>query len=134
MTLLRRAVFFGVLTGLLSPWQNVSFAQKESEREPSFSRAQAGDGRTAYREYCASCHGAKLEGIHLSPSLVGSRFDWSWRGKSVDILSFHVRRMPPEGVPGAGSISDEAYTNIVAYILMSNDFAPSDAELSISRL
>ncbi len=43
----------------------------------------------------------------------------------------------PEGKPG--SLSDETYTNILAYILRSNDFAAGDAELpsdmdALSRL
>ena len=102
-----------------------------SEQAPiSFTSAQASKGRTAYRTYCAACHGPKLEGIGLAPSLVGTRFDRSWRGKSMEVLAFHMRRMPPEGIPGHGSLSVEAHTNMLAYILRSNDFAPGDVKLS----
>jgi len=95
----------------------------------SFTSAQASKGRAAYRTYCAACHGPRLEGIGLAPSLTGTRFDRSWRGKSAEVLAFHMRRMPPEGIPGHGSLSDETHTNMLAYILRSNDFAPGDIEL-----
>jgi alcohol dehydrogenase (cytochrome c) len=52
-----------------------------------------------------------------------------WRGKSAEVISFHIRRMPPLGAEGAGSISDETYANILAYVLLSNDFTASDVEL-----
>jgi alcohol dehydrogenase (cytochrome c) len=96
---------------------------------PQFSQAQAAAGRTAYRENCAACHGDKLEGADRSPSLVGTRFDQTWRGMSADVISFHMRRMPPEAVAEPGSLSDETYTNILAYVLISNDFAPGDVDL-----
>lgn len=110
-------------------WQSTNVAQGATG--PSFTRDQASAGRAAYRESCAVCHGAKLEGIHLSPSLVGDRFDQTWRGKSADVLSFHIRRMPPEGAEGHGTVNDETYTNILAYILISNDFEASDEALPI---
>ena len=108
----------------LALWQSACWSQ-----DVSFTQEQAAEGRKAYRESCASCHGAKLEGFHLSPSLVGDRFDQMWRGKSAEVISFHIRRMPPLGAEGTGSISDETYANILAYILLSNDFAASDVEL-----
>lgn len=95
----------------------------------SFSKSQAAAGGTAYGEHCADCHGEKLEGLDISPALAGARFDQTWRGKSAANLSFHLRRMPPESVAEPGSLSDETYTNILAYILASNGFSPSDAEL-----
>lgn len=126
MALIRRTGFFWVLVLLLGQWASVSLAQTASEQAPGFSPAQASAGKEDYATYCASCHGAGLEGMQLSPSLVGARFDRTWRGKSADKLSFHLRRMPPK--PGAppGSLSNEIYTNILAYILQSNGLASSD--------
>lgn len=95
----------------------------------SFTKEQVGKGRMAYRQSCANCHGGRLEGMHPSPSLKGQRFDLTWRGKSVDVLSFHIRRMPPEAVAEPGSIDDESYTNMLAYILNSNGFEPGDTAL-----
>ena len=74
MALIRRTGFFWVLILMLGPWQSVSEAAA-----PSFKRDQVVKGRADYRTHCASCHGARLEGQHLSPALVGARFDLTWR-------------------------------------------------------
>jgi len=124
MTSTWRSRIFWVLVLLAAQWQTLGLAQA-----PSFSSAQSIAGREAYRETCATCHGPKMEGMHLSPSLVGARFDQMWRGKPVDALAFHIRRMPQEPVGEPGSLSDETYANILAYILRSNGFEPSKDEL-----
>ncbi len=125
----RRAVFLWLATMLPGSWQLGCLAQSTSEPVLSFSAAQASMGKSDYAKHCASCHGADLAGIHLAPSLIGRRFDRTWRGKSADSLLFHLRRMPlqPGGIPG--SLSDEIYTNILAYILASTGFPASDAPL-----
>ncbi len=120
------------------------FAHRASGANLSYSEAQATEGKTAYESNCASCHGNSLGGSHLAPGLVGPRFDQSWRGKSADVLSFHVRRMPPEGSGEPVSLGEVTYTNILAYLLKSNGFPagegalPSDVaalgELTIPRL
>ena len=96
---------------------------------PSFSSAQAARGRAQYQEHCASCHGPRLEGEHVSPALVGARFDHSWRGKSARVLAFHLRRMPPEPSEAPGGLGDETYANILAHILLSNGLEAGAAEL-----
>ena len=96
---------------------------------PGFTQTQAAAGRTAYREHCADCHGARLEGPDVAPGLLGTRFDYSWRGKPVGLLALHVRRMPPESVAEPGSVSVEAHTNILAYILRMNGLDSGDIEL-----
>lgn len=100
----------------------------------TFTQEQAAAGRQTYRQHCVQCHGAKLEGLQTAPGLAGARFDQTWRGKSAGLLSFHVRRMPPESVAPAGTLSNEDYTNVLAYLLISNGFdagetaLPSDIE------
>lgn len=97
--------------------------------EPAFTQAQASAGRAAYREHCAICHGTRLEGLEHAPGLAGARFDQMWRGRSADVLSFHLRRMPPEAVAPAGTVSEETHTNILAYILATNGFTSSETAL-----
>ena len=104
----------------LAGWASAGLAA-----DASFSEEQAQKGRGAYNRHCAECHGVRLEGEHLSPPLVGDRFDVTWRDKSAGVLSFHLRRMPPD--PRAGTLGDEVYASILAYILESNDFAAGDA-------
>ncbi len=96
---------------------------------PPITQAQVVAGRNDYRQHCAVCHGPRLEGVHVSPALQGDRFDRAWRGKPVANLAAHVRRMPqpPAGEPG--SLSDESYTNILAFLLQTNGIAPSETPL-----
>ncbi|MDX1382106.1 MAG: PQQ-binding-like beta-propeller repeat protein [Thermoanaerobaculia bacterium] len=97
--------------------------------DPSFSEEQARRGRALYLRHCSDCHGARMEGEHLVPSLVGSRFDQSFRGKSAGILAFHLRRMPPD--PRAGTLGDAVYAEILAHLLASNGFEASDTPLPV---
>ncbi|MFP6584025.1 MAG: PQQ-binding-like beta-propeller repeat protein [Candidatus Hydrogenedentota bacterium] len=136
MIILRRAICLGVLVLVSAQFQLDSLAQrppaegrKKATDPPVFTKKQSADGRKAYREYCASCHGAKLEGLDIAPALNGSRFDQTWRGKAADILSFHVHRMPPENVDAPVNLDDETYANILAYILQMNDLEPGDDAL-----
>ncbi|HJN50657.1 MAG: PQQ-binding-like beta-propeller repeat protein [Pseudomonadales bacterium] len=128
MTIIRRAGFLWAVLLLLGLWQSASSAAT-SEVAPGFTRAQAKAGGKAYQQYCVECHGPELEGVAIVPPLAGSRFDQSWRGKSADILSFHLRRMPPLPVAEPGSLGDETYANILAFILKSNDFKPGRKKL-----
>ena len=120
MRTIKRAAICGGCVVALSAWQPASIGQTPIQKPPSFTQAQASAGGAAYRQHCASCHGVQLEGQHLAPSLSGERFDRSWRGKTVDTLMFHLRRMPPRPGATAGGLDDDTYTNILAYLLQSN--------------
>ena len=116
------AVLFGFL-------QVGSLAADQPNDTVSFTKAQADAGMADYGKHCATCHGADLAGIHLAPSLIGDRFDRTWRGKSADILSFHLRRMPPKTVAEPVSLSEATYAPILAHILQANGFEAGDVEL-----
>jgi len=129
MRLFRHVVCLLALIFLLGQWSYFGKAQTRSKRELNFSARQATEGKKAYEEHCADCHGGELEGVDIAPGLAGARFDQTWRGRSVGTLSFHIRRMPPESVGEPGSLGDEVYTNLLAYILDANEFASGDVEL-----
>ncbi len=114
----RRLFFFWVLFLGVSSWAAPGWAAA-----PSFTAEQATKGKALYQKHCALCHGAKLEGEQVSPPLAGARFDQMWRGKSASVLSFHLRRMPPEPVDAPGGLGDEVYANILAYIFATNGLA-----------
>jgi len=79
MRTMKRAALFGGCVVVVSAWQPASLGQTPIQKPPSFTQAQASAGAAAYRQHCASCHGARLEGQHLAPSLTGEHFDRSWR-------------------------------------------------------
>src|SRR5205085_6530422 len=115
MTTMGRAGICGCCVVALGAWASAGLGQAPGTRSPAFTQAQVSAGSQAYRQHCASCHGAKLEGLQLAPGLTGERFDRVWRGKTADTLMFHLRRMPP--APGAASnnLGDETYASILAY-------------------
>jgi alcohol dehydrogenase (cytochrome c) len=127
---MQRAAVYGCLVIALWAWNVVGSGQTPPATQlATFTEAQSGAGSAAYRQHCASCHGAQLEGLHLSPALSGERFDRTWGGKTVDTLMFQLRRMPPQQGGGSAALSDATYANILAYLLEANGQAAGGAEL-----
>ncbi len=89
-------------------------AEPPAAPEPSF-RAQAAAGAEAYAAWCASCHGAGLEGTTLGPLLSGDPFMRRWGGRTPALLLGDIRASMPPG--GGDGLSDEDYLGIVAHIL-----------------
>ena len=84
----------------------------------AFSDAQAASGQGAFAQACAGCHGATLRGAELAPALAGAGFMSVWGARTTRQLFDYIKRDMPPGQ--GGSLSDEAYVNIVAHILQSN--------------
>ncbi len=90
---------------------------------PSFTVEQAATGRTAYEACCAACHGGNLQGGALGPALTGRPFMQRWGGKSVDTLYLQIAATKP--APAPGSLGDETYAALTAYLLGRNGVRPS---------
>lgn len=93
----------------------------------SFTQQQAALGELAYAADCASCHGDNLQGFGLVPALGGSYFANRWSGRPLAELALEVRRMPPGA---AGSLGEETYTNILAFLLGRGGIAASQSALA----
>jgi len=92
-----------------------------------FTDAQAKRGEAAYGMSCAGCHGEDLYGRAMGP-LRGDHFLDRWREDSLDVLFTHIRtRMPANA---AGSLTEAAYLEILAYILQVNGFPAGPQELT----
>src|SRR5579862_6173414 len=48
-----------------------------------YNKGQAARGEAAYREHCAFCHGASLEGTDDAPPLAGRDFRQDWDGANI---------------------------------------------------
>ena len=117
-----RIVLSGVIVATLGI---ILTAGQERRPRGVFTAAQAESGRTAYQASCASCHAENLAGQSTEPPLAGPAFISTWGGRTVrELLSFTQAAMPPGG---AGTLSEETYVNILAFILHSNG-APSGTE------
>ena len=90
---------------------------------PQFTAAQAAAGKTAFDADCAVCHGNTLRNGTMAPPLAGEAFHAMWGGRSVRALFDAAKAMPPAN---PGSLSDQTYANLLAYILPMNDYVPGD--------
>jgi len=91
---------------------------------------QATRGRNVYSQNCGTCHGDNLGGQDPAPALVGDAFMTLWAGHSVGDLFDRTRTTMPQASPG--SLSPQAYLDVVAYLLRSNDFPSGKQELNDS--
>ena len=91
-----------------------------------YTMQQAAAGRAAYEESCAECHLATMVGSFEAPELAGPNFLRYWSGNPVGELHDVAMTMPPGE---EGSLNEETYVNIIAYILSRNGFEASDDPL-----
>ena len=103
-------------------------ADEASASQPaSYTQEQADRGHQAYNSNCVTCHGANLKSPTYGPPLSGEYFIGKWGGQTVGALYEYTHdRMPPSR---PGSLSDQQYADIVAYILSGNGVSPGDSEL-----
>lgn len=87
-----------------------------------FSFRQANRGQRPYLRHCAECHG---DGLRGDPPLIGESFITSFH--TVGELYDYTRRTMPQDAPG--SLSDEMYADITAYVLDRNRFPGGESDL-----
>jgi mono/diheme cytochrome c family protein len=97
----------------------------DGERTLTIGADQVVQGAAAYQSACADCHGAALEGMAHFPQLVGGPFRNRWSDRPVGDLHTYVATQMPLGA--GGTLSDEAYAAIVAYLLERNGLEPGEA-------
>ena len=117
-------IVMGALTG--APGVVVAAAQPPSA-DGVFTTNQAASGWSVYGVQCAECHGPALEGME-APPLSGVDFLNSWAGQTTDELLAYLRDEMPPGQ--AGSLSDQSYVDLVAYLLESNGAVPGERTLT----
>ena len=87
---------------------------------------QANAGQLAYDRACAACHMTNLQGSFEAPELAGPNFLNTWGGAPVsELLQFMQASMPPSGP----QLSEDDYTNVIAYLLQQNGFTPGGTAL-----
>jgi alcohol dehydrogenase (cytochrome c) len=99
-----------------------------------FATSSSAQGPAPFQSRCASCHGPTLQGTAHGPELAGPNFKDAWDGRPAELLPFIKERMPPGE---AGSLSDQQYGEIAAYILRTNGIGgaasgPASAQASAS--
>ena len=99
-----------------------------SVRDGVYTEAQAARGKTVYVEQCVECHKEDLRGDQqMTPSLVGVAFTFRWKDKNLYDYFVGMRNTMPQSAPG--SLSEETYADLVAYLLSEIGYPPGQREL-----
>lgn len=85
---------------------------------------QANRGRDLFAGYCQSCH---TPAVHAGPP-----FRKNWFGRSAGELFGYLRREMPKSDPG--TMSDEDYSLVLAYILRINGMPTGDVPLATDSI
>ena len=93
-----------------------------------FTAEQSERGRSEYERSCSICHQSSLLGEQYAPALKGNAFLRNWEDGTVAHLYTFVRERMPVGSPG--SLTDQQYIDVVAYILSQNGLPTGGDELS----
>ncbi len=95
----------------------------------SYTTAQAETGAQAFQDNCAECHMADLSESDEGPPLADEYFAAMWGGRPVrGLLDFVCKNMP---LARPGSLGEETYLALVAYLLASNGAPAGDAPLTM---
>jgi cytochrome c len=95
-------------------------ADSTTTKHGVYTAAQAARGRDIYAGNCRSCHTPETH--------TGATFNAIWNRRSLaDLFSFIRERMPKND---PGSLSDEEYVDVLAYLLRMNKMPAGRVELS----
>jgi len=108
-----------MIMGAAAPLRAQEPAAMRSTLKGVFTDAQAARGKDIYVGSCRECHSPQ--------SHTGVVFKNSWGGKRLsDLLAYMQERMPKNN---PGSLTNEEYAAVTAYILMLNGLPSGDEEL-----
>jgi len=110
-------------------------ARKTVVHDPVFSSAQADRGKALYAANCAGCHLAGLDGS-ANPTanvkglpLLGPHFVQDFGEAKVSALFNRMQRDMPKDKPG--TLSEQQYLDIAAYVLQQNKFPAGAKDLTV---
>ena len=118
------SVVLVVFAGVFVP-RSAAFAQ-----QASYTDQQANTGISVYQAACADCHLENLQGFGTAPQLAGTNFRNSWGGRPAAQMLQYMRSSMPPG--GEGSLTDDEYSAITAYIMSQNGVDPGTTPLSFA--
>jgi mono/diheme cytochrome c family protein len=102
-------------------------AQAANTSAGVFSDAQSQRGQSISEKSCESCHGMKLSGSDIGPTLVGDFFTTNWTDRSVGDLYEKIHTTMPADAPG--TLSPAQTADVIAYIFKLNKFPAGSNDL-----
>ena len=97
----------------------VPCADSVTTKSGVYTAQQAARGRDVYAGNCRSCHTAE--------SHTGPAFTAKWNRRPLSDLYVYIRDQMPKSAPG--SLSEDEYADVLAYVLKMNRMPPGQKEL-----
>jgi mono/diheme cytochrome c family protein len=120
-----------VVLGAVGCFFAVTHAQQARKvTDGVYTGEQATRGQAVYKERCAPCHGAALEGAQ-APPLAGDELNRVWWGGSLSDLVNKIQSTMPANDPG--KLTRQQSADIVAYMLQVGKFPAGQAELGVDE-
>jgi mono/diheme cytochrome c family protein len=107
---------------------NALAAQAANTSAGVYSDAQSQRGQGISEKSCESCHGMKLSGSDIGPTLVGDFFTGNWADRSVGDLFEKIHTTMPADAPG--TLSPAQTADVIAYIFKLNKFPAGANDLA----
>lgn len=118
-----------LLLGVALVYAQAEVAGPTAVDTPVFTAEQALLGAEVYRQNCQMCHHAGLQGDSFAATLAGSFFINRWAERPVLQLATFLKTQMPYGA--GGSLSDEAYAQVIAFILDFNGYPAGETEFPL---
>ena len=116
---------------LITALFSFSAASAPAKAGGGYTDAQATRGATVYSQSCLQCHGSNLEG-ESGPALSGQALKSAYGSGTAEPLYDFLSRQMPQDAPG--SLSQDQYLDVTAYILSKNGFPAGTKALSTATL
>jgi quinoprotein glucose dehydrogenase len=98
-----------------------------------YTASQADRGRAVFQSTCTTCHNFDLKGnAGRGPALVGDAFMMNWEAENLNTLFTRLKTTMPRNNPG--SLADNTYLDLLAYVLQANAFPEGTKELNLTDL
>lgn len=98
----------------------------------AYTTDQAIRGKAGYEQNCIGCHRANDATVNAASRLKGDQFMHRWREDNIDSLFTLIKATMPRSKPG--SLDDQIYIDIIAFLMQENGFPAGGAELTMSGL
>ena len=120
----------GCLVGAWTMHEPAGAQERKTVWDKVYTAEQAALGKAEYDVVCAGCHGKELNGRDgggQGPELAGPAFAKKWDLQTLNQLFTEMKTRMPRNQPG--TLTAEAYLNLVAYVLEGNKYPAGDQPL-----
>jgi mono/diheme cytochrome c family protein len=116
---------------VLAVFGMVAFAQAPATKTAGdgvYTEDQSARGLALSDKLCASCHGDKLAGGDMAPTLQGQDFLSGWSDRTAADLADKIQTSMP--ADAAGSLTPQQVADLMAYLFKLSGFPAGSTELA----